>query len=288
MSAYEAHHYFYRDYLGKCNILVASLWRLAKEKTAFEIPLDALRHCQEQEHWRYNYKPFSLNDVLCNPRKYCDEISQIDRVDLSYPIIVTMVNGLYDILDGKHRLGKCIRTKATGIQAKLIPYDELKRFYAVRGPLLHGSPDSIQGRTIEVSPSPLLSGARVVFATTEFWMAVFFALHMKDDCFECGYINGKPYILENKAGLLEELRQTPRIGYVHVISSEKFFRDPMLMKQEYVCLSSANVQDTQKVDDILKELLKQNVEIISFEEKMEWIESRIKDRAAATNKRKRK
>lgn len=67
----------------------------------------------------------------------------------------------------------------------------------------HGSKHDIIG-PLKPTPSDLVDGESVVYATNMYWLAVFFASGADDFHFGSGFIDGNPYIIEKHPGAIDE------------------------------------------------------------------------------------
>lgn len=139
----------------------------------------------------------------------------------------------------------------------------------------HGSTRLIKNK-LEPRPSKVIEGEEAVFATNKRWLALFFILDTTDFDFQVGYY-GEPHIIEQYPGAIEE-KMKNRSGYIYSVDPKLFHDDPRLGMQQHEFISDGPVSilKTKKIDDVYEELLKTEVNIITFEEKMDCILDLIK------------
>ena len=119
-------------------------------------------------------------------------------------------------------------------------------------------------------PSAVLDGESAVFATPERWMAISHIGNWSDSDIEQGVINGEPYMLEKKEGAFDRAYNSDSPGSLYSVSSEGFFNDSRLMREERIRTSEVNVIDEEKIVDPLSEMESLGVKIIRADEAAEF------------------
>jgi len=112
---------------------IKKLWEIAKNKPILAVPVQLLDQSHKKRHWKGKHgRPISAYEVFQNPAFAPDHARQTEEADLSYPIILAASN--LDILDGLHRLNKCLKLGKTDIKAQLVSVKDLKQNASILHP----------------------------------------------------------------------------------------------------------------------------------------------------------
>src|ERR1700744_2960175 len=114
---------------------------------------------------------------------------------------------------------------------------------------------------LDPHPSAVLGGENAVFATPDYIDAVIFSASWTDYNFGFGQFNNKKKLCEMYPGAFGKLN---RIGYIHYLRPDNFHLDPRTgLDNEYVSNCPTDVVRCKKVN-VLEEIKKSNVEMITF------------------------
>ena len=114
-----------RTFLDMHSHKISVLWDLASSKPIMTIPIHLLLTSHKKKYWTCKYgKPISANEVLNDPTRAPEHVQKTKEANLEYPIIVAESN--LDILDGLHRLNKCLQLGKAHIKAQIIGIDDLR------------------------------------------------------------------------------------------------------------------------------------------------------------------
>lgn len=138
----------------------------------------------------------------------------------------------------------------------------------------HGSPTLINDY-LEPRSSQVIDNESAVFATNTRWIALLSIAKTKND-FEFGFINSKPYILENEPGRFQTLL-TGLNGYIYYVYKNSFHSDKRLGMpgHEFVSSDKVKIIKTEQINDVYDALLKTDVALIKFDDKIDCIENII-------------
>jgi len=115
-----------RDYLDTHPYKIEQLWKSAKDKPIINLPISAFKNSLSSKFWDdKDGNDISPYEVLDNPKKAPYHIKAINNADLDYPLIVAKSN--LDVLDGLHRLCKCILLKKKYVNVQKINVSDLKK-----------------------------------------------------------------------------------------------------------------------------------------------------------------
>lgn len=138
----------------------------------------------------------------------------------------------------------------------------------------HGSSHCIkQGNYLHPRKAGVIDGEKAVFATNELFWATFFISESNMCDIESGYINNKPYILEQYPGAINKFLAKKK-GYIYELDSKDFHDDKRLglRGHEFISHKKVKVLKVTKILDLLKALKKTKINIITFDMKMEAID----------------
>jgi len=114
--------HLYSDETGTYDII--KLWELTKDLPAFDVPLDTLTFNLDESEWSNEDKIYDDNDyvlphrVLRYRELYPNNFNRILKSDLNYSVLIS--KNKY-IIDGLHRVCKCIIYDIDLISVKLVP-----------------------------------------------------------------------------------------------------------------------------------------------------------------------
>jgi hypothetical protein len=117
---------------------VFTLWKLSENIAEIEIPIYSLYNELSEVEWSGCDGSYLPKDVLENPSLSERHHSKIDSSDLNYAILI---NNKGQIIDGVHRLCKCIKLGILTIKAKVISESMLQKSIT-NEPSLYIVPDS--------------------------------------------------------------------------------------------------------------------------------------------------
>lgn len=125
--------------------------------------------------------------------------------------------------------------------------------------------------------SRAMDNEEVVFATNTKWLAIFFLAGSPNDAIELGLIDNKPYILEQYPDTFDIFLKN-KSGYLHYLDAANFQSDPRISMKYHVFISrnEEKILKTETISDIYEALKNSPVTIISFNDKMEWLEKLMK------------
>ena len=113
----------YSDDTGEYS--VSRLWELTEGLPIVEVETRTLRHNLHETVWDTNdNKRTTVNEVLRRLIYYPTHRERIHQADLAYPILLS-VKG--EILDGMHRLCRCILERRRIIKCRVVPYGILEQ-----------------------------------------------------------------------------------------------------------------------------------------------------------------
>lgn len=136
--------------------------------------------------------------------------------------------------------------------------------------LYHGSNKKVNGNFLIPHKSALFGGKKIVFATNELWMALYFIMQLHDRGVFVGYHNGIPFILETRPGAL---KQGINKGWIYLVEKKNFKTDKNVMRRvEFVSKIKAKIIKRIRIVNILKKLKTiKKLRIITFETMMKKI-----------------
>lgn len=143
-----------------------------------------------------------------------------------------------------------------------------KKFY------YHGSPTKLE--KLEPRPSFVINNESAVFATDKRYLALVFIAKANDQDIELGFINNKPYILEQYPGAFDKFLKK-KSGYIYYLDPKQFKQDKRLgmYNHEFISYNPVNILKTEKIKDIYEELVKSELNIVTFDMKVECIDKII-------------
>lgn len=99
----------------KKEYLIDMLIELTVENKSKSVPIEDLKYNLEEAVWSDGKnKNYSPQDVLNDPKKFADEMEQIEEAELKYPIFIYKD----EIVDGFHRLAKAVLKNKKTIEVK--------------------------------------------------------------------------------------------------------------------------------------------------------------------------
>jgi hypothetical protein len=136
--------------------------------------------------------------------------------------------------------------------------------------LYHGSTHKIN--KLLPRPSKIIDNEHAVFATNKRWLALVFIAQATDRFLEIGFVGGKGYILEAEPDAFD-VYLVEKSGYIYTVNDDTFDSDPRLgMKNhEFISSNEVDIISTEHIPDIYEELKKEDVKLITWEMKEEWI-----------------
>lgn len=111
---HRVHYYMYDN--GTYD--VHRLWILTKTLPVVEMLVEDLAFNLDETDWQNSSVYSRPRDVLELPLEHPNEFAKIMRSDLSYPILILDNN---DIVDGLHRLCKCLHQQILSIRVRIVP-----------------------------------------------------------------------------------------------------------------------------------------------------------------------
>jgi len=133
--------------------------------------------------------------------------------------------------------------------------------------LYHGSNKLIEN-TLMPFPSKVVDGNEKVFATpSKAFALMFMGKRWHDNDIEFGgHGNKYLYAIEKKKDIFNKIFHN-KTGYLYKVSSKQFHSDKRLgMKRyEFIADEPVRIISTQKINDILKELLKSDIFMIKYD-----------------------
>lgn len=141
--------------------------------------------------------------------------------------------------------------------------------------LYHGSPTKFD--VLIPHPRSIVDNEEVVFATNTKWLSIVFIAKATDADIEIGFINNKPYILEQYPGAFDKFL-VGKHGYIYHVDPKGFEKDKRLgmYNHEFISHDKTNILSTEEINDIYEALKKTEVNIIDFDTKAKLIESVLK------------
>ncbi len=135
----------------------------------------------------------------------------------------------------------------------------------------HGSKEKLP--YLEPRPSRVIDNELAVFATNKLWLAIIFIAGATDYDIELGFINDKPYILEQNPGAFDKLLKGVS-GYVYFLSKKNFRSDKRLglQKHEFISRQKEKIIKTKYIPNLYDALKKSETNLITFDDKMKCIE----------------
>ena len=91
---------------------------------SINVKITTMLNFLKNKRWRNQNTHYSPMDVIENPKKYKDEMSRIENVELSYPIILDGNN----LVDGAHRLTKAYLNNKDKILAYRFTKTQMENF----------------------------------------------------------------------------------------------------------------------------------------------------------------
>lgn len=133
----------------------------------------------------------------------------------------------------------------------------------------HGS-NTLINDWLEPRPSQVVDMEKVVYATNIKWLSLAFIPRASDADIEIGFINFKPYILEQYPGAFELFNCS---GYVYHVNRQCFQTDKRLgmFCHEFISHKFVPILYTEKINNVHDELKKHDVTMIGFKVKEEWL-----------------
>jgi len=127
--------------------------------------------------------------------------------------------------------------------------------------LFHGSPTEISD-FLNPFESKLLAGEKVVFATTERWIALICIARLCNEEVEFGFINRLPYVQLKTPWAKNKLLQSG--GYIYTVSDNGFREDLRvgLVQHEFINYNRVAIVNSEKIYSVYYELEKENIAII--------------------------
>ena len=150
--------------------------------------------------------------------------------------------------------------------------DDIEYYY-------HGSATQIQDDYLEPRPSKVIDNEKAVFATNTKWFALISIAKTKFSEFEYGFMNGKPYIMENEPDMFNRLLRGQR-GYLYYVKRDQFQSDGRLEmpRHEFISKDKVKIMKREDIVDVYEALKKTGIPLIEFDEKAKCIEEIIKEK----------
>ena len=125
--------------------------------------------------------------------------------------------------------------------------------------LLHGSCVDV---SVALTPhaSPVVGGEKVVFATSERWLALISIPRTTNEDFEYGFVNGVPYVREARPGASKLLNVS---GFIHTVDGSLFASDQRvgMRAHEFVRRDVVPILTTEFVTNVADELRALGIEV---------------------------
>ena len=114
-----------RKWLDTHSHKISVLWEIASNKAVLDVPINLLLTSHKKKYWTCkDGKPISAFEVMEDPTRAPKHVEKTKEASLEYPIILAESN--LDILDGLHRLNKCLQLGRADIKAQLVGIDDLR------------------------------------------------------------------------------------------------------------------------------------------------------------------
>lgn len=159
-----------------------------------------------------------------------------------------------------------------------IMYINSKQYGASKPKLFYHGSQNIITDYLNPYPSDIIDNEPAVFATNTKWLSILFISDARHNI-ESGFINNKPYILEQHSGAFDKYLKNES-GYIYYVDSKKFKSNKRLGLQGYEFISSKPVKiiKNEFVPDLFEALKKTKVNIFTFDDKINCIDKLIDSR----------
>lgn len=127
--------------------------------------------------------------------------------------------------------------------------------------LYHGSAKKLD--RLDPQASRVLGDEKAVFGTPDRDVALSFLAPWRDDDFDQGKVDGRPYMREKRPGAFDETYKG-KAGYLHHLPVEGFETDPRLTRFERISRESVTPKQVELIEDILAALQASRMQMIPY------------------------